>query len=198
MIIEVGKLYENKTLKYLVPALRIYGETFKAKVNLVYKIAFGISDSLLEGSYLEGQPNLFMLVDRTVYPNNFNNFTNWIKTHESYVTDYPYGSELDARFHMFVLAFPPHLGDAYSKFLDGRYSKMYTKDEIEFFFEGRESTKTVLTKRISAIPTLLEKISHEFGENLSYEEVKGFNEYDLPPKKEEEFFNYININQVFI
>lgn len=198
MLIEVGKLYENKTLKYLVPALRIYGETFKAKVNLVYKTAFGISDSLLEGSYLEGQRNLYMLVDRTVYPKYFNNFSDWIKTHESYVTDYPYGSELDARFHMFVIAFPPHLGDAYMKFLEGKYSKMYTKDEIEYFFEGRDTIKTILNKRISAIPTFLEKISKEFGEKLTYEEVKDFPEYDIPPKKEEEFFNYITVSQVFI
>ena len=57
MEIEVGKLYPNKTFKYLVPALNYYGETLKVKMNLVQKLAFGIYDTLLEGSYLEGQKN---------------------------------------------------------------------------------------------------------------------------------------------
>ena len=79
MDIVIGKLYINRTVKYLVPGLGFYGPTLKTKLNLIFKLAFGVHDTLLEGSYLEGQKNIYILVDKLVRPELFQNFMDWIK-----------------------------------------------------------------------------------------------------------------------
>ena len=48
MEIEIGKFYVNKTWKYLLPCMKDYGSTFTAKMSSVFKLGFGIGDSLLE------------------------------------------------------------------------------------------------------------------------------------------------------
>lgn len=194
MNIEIGKLYQNRTLKYLVPALNYYGPVLKTKLNLVFKLAFGIHDSLLEGSYLQGQKNIFILVDKLVRPDLFQNFIDWIKHQEYYVTDYTYDSilEPDSRKHMIVLAFPPSLADAYDKFLLGKYSLMYTKSEIDTFFsdENKALARHVFCKSYFAKEEFINKIKDTFGVILNYQDfLQGSWEYDLPPNKEEEFFN---------
>ena len=150
MEIEIGKLYINRTVKYLVPGLSFYGPTLKTKLNLVFKLAFGIHDTLLDGSHLEGQKNIFILVDKLVRPDLFQNFMDWVKHQEYYVTDYTYDAimESHSRKHMVVLAYPPSMGDSYDKFLLGKYSKMYTKKEILTYFS--EENKVEATKEVVA------------------------------------------------
>lgn len=194
MNITLGQLYSNRTAKYLVPALNYYGPTLKTKLNLVFKLAFGIHDSLLEGSHLEGQKNIFVLVDKLVRPDLFSNFMDWIKHQEYYVTDYVYDSILEdkARKHMIVLAFPSSMEDAYDKFLKGKYSKMYSKTEITQYFaeEGKIFAKQVLTRQIEARIRFRMLVKETFGVVLESQDFKDeVFEYDLPPTKEEEFFN---------
>jgi len=88
MKIEIGRLYINKTVKYLLPGLGYYGPTLKTKLNLVHKLAFGIHDNLIEGTHFAGQRNIFILLDRLVRPDLYENFMSWIKHQNYYVTDY--------------------------------------------------------------------------------------------------------------
>ncbi len=67
MELKVGDLYRNRTLAYLVPALAYYGEDFKERFSTVFKLAFGIFDYLLEESHLQGQKNLYILLDREFF-----------------------------------------------------------------------------------------------------------------------------------
>ena len=154
MNIQIGQLYINRTVRYLVPGLGFYGPTLKTKLNLVFKLAFGIHDTLLEGSHLEGQKNIYILVDKLVRPELFQNFMDWVKHQEYYVTDYVYDSIMEnhSRKHMIVLAYPPSMGDAYDKFLLGKYSKMYTRQEITSYFteESKLETRQVLMKTVHA------------------------------------------------
>lgn len=194
MEIEIGKLYVNRTLKYLVPALNYYGPTLKTKLNLVFKLAFGIHDSLLEGSYLQGQKNIFILVDKLVRPDLYQNFMDWVKHQEYYVTDYAYDSILEhnSRKQMIVLAFPSKLYDAYDKFLLGKYSLMYTKKEIQEYFgdENKAGARHVLTKSVFAKNQFKTQIKQTFGTELEEKDFRqGSWEFDLPPNSEEEFFN---------
>jgi len=194
MQIEIGKLYTNKTVKYLVPALNYYGPTLKTKLNLVFKLAFGVYDSLLEGTYLEGQKNIFILVDKYVRPDLYQNFIDWVKHQEYYITDYAYDSILEhnSRKQMIVLAFPPTLADAYDKFLLGKYSLMYTKTEIQTFFgeDNKALARHVLTKTHYAKLEFIVKVKETFGTVLEQQDfLEGSWEYDLPPNSEEEFFN---------
>lgn len=194
MNIELGKLFSNRTSKYLVPALNYYGPVLKTKLNLVFKLAFGVHDSLLEGSYLEGQKNIFVLVDKLVRPDLFQNFMDWIKHQEYYVTDYVYDSILEnhSRKHMIVLAFPLELEHAYDNFLLGKYSKMYTRTEIVQFFaeENKTPARNVLTRAYIAKLQFTQLIKKEFDVVLEEQDFKNeVFEYDIPPIKEEEFFN---------
>lgn len=194
MQIEIGKLYANRTVKYLVPALNHYGPTLKTKLNLVFKLAFGIHDSLLVGTHLEGQKNIFIVVDKLVRPDLYQNFMNWLKHQEYYITDYAYDSILEhnSRKQMIVIAFPPELGDAYDKFLLGRYSLMYTKNEVNTFFgdENKAAARHVLFKTMFAKNQFKLLVKETFGTQLEEQDfLIGSWEYDLPPNEEEEFFN---------
>lgn len=194
MEIVIGRLYINRTVKYLVPSLGFYGPTLKTKLNLVFKLAFGIYDTLLDGSHLEGQKNIYILVDKLVRPELFQNFMNWIKNQEYYVTDYVYDSimETHSRKHMIVLAYPPSMGDCYDKFLLGKYSKMYTRQEIKDYFaeEAKLETRQVLIKSAHAKQRFVSLIKKTFDTNLEEQDfLIGSWEFDLPPNKEEEFFN---------
>ena len=198
MEIELGKLYMNRTLKYLVPALNYYGPTLKTKLNLVFKLAFGVHDTLLEGSYLEGQKNIFILVDKLVRPDLFQNFMDWVKHQEYFVIDYAYDAimEHNSRKHMIVLAFPRELEDAYDKFILGKYSLMYAKKEVESFFSGdnKVSAKQVLNKTLIAKAEFKSLVKKTFNTTLEEQDfLIGSWEYDLPPNKEEEFFNTFKI-----
>jgi len=194
MDIQIGKLYINRTVKYLVPGLGFYGPTLKTKLNLVFKLAFGIHDTLLEGTHLEGQKNIFILVDKLVRPELFQNFMDWVKHQEYFVTDYAYDAIMEAhsRKHMIVLAYPPVMGDAYEKFLLGKYSKMYTKKEITSYFaeESKLESRQVLMKIVHARQRFISLIKSTFGTQLEEQDfLLGSWEYDLPPNQEEEFFN---------
>lgn len=190
--VKIGELYQNRTLKYLVPALNYYGPTLKTKLNLGFKLAFGIFDTSLEGSYLEGQKNIFILMDRAVKPDMYASFCKWIKLQEYYVTDYSYDDMETGRRQMFVLAFPPALEDSYSKFLKGQYSFMYTKTEIAAYFgEPRKAeARGVFQRDLHAKIEYIKKVREEYNTNLLPEDFKNHrHEYDFPPNKEEEFFN---------
>ena len=194
MDIVIGKLYINRTVRYLVPGLGFYGPTLKTKLNLVFKLAFGIHDTLLEGSHLEGQKNIYILVDKLVRPELFQNFMDWVKHQEYYVTDYVYDSIMEnhSRKHMIVLAYPPSMEDTYDKFLLGKYSKMYTRKEITSYFaeESKLETRQVLMKTVHAKHRFISSVKEAFDTLLEEQDfLTGFWEYDFPPNTEEEFFN---------
>ena len=198
MDIVIGKLYVNRTVKYLVPGLGFYGSTLKTKLNLVFKLAFGIHDTLLEGSHLEGQKNIYILVDKLVRPELFQNFMDWVKHQEYFVTDYTYDAimESHSRKHMIVLAYPPSMGDSYDKFLLGKYSKMYTKKELLTYFseENKAEARQVLSKTMIARQKFISLVKSTFGTQLEPQDfLEGSWEYDLPPNQEEEFFNTFKI-----
>ncbi len=194
MNIQIGQLYINRTVRYLVPGLGFYGPTLKTKLNLVFKLAFGIHDTLLEGSHLEGQKNIYILVDKLVRPELFQNFMDWVKHQEYYVTDYVYDSIMEnhSRKHMIVLAYPPSMGDAYDKFLLGKYSKMYTRQEITSYFaeESKIEIRQVLMKTVHAKHRFISSVKKAFDTLLEEQDfLTGSWEYDFPPNTEEEFFN---------
>lgn len=194
MKIEIGRLYINKTVKYLVPSLGFYGPTLKTKLNMVNKLAFGIHDNLIEGTHLAGQRNIFILLDRLVRPELYENFMSWIKHQDYYVADYPYDDVQEAysRKHMLIISYPEKLGDVYDKFLLGKYSKMYSKEEIELYFqeEGKAMAKHVLCRTAFAKNSFTFAVRDRFGTDLEEQDfLIDHWEYDFPPNAEEEFFN---------
>jgi hypothetical protein len=193
MQIRIGELYVNKTLKYLVPALLYYGDTFKAKLNTVQKLAFGLFDMNLVGSHLEGQKNIYMLIDMAVRADLFFNFLDWVRHQDYYVTDYVADSVLgnESRRHMVVIAFPLIMEDVYDKFLEGKYSKMYTKKEIESYFSdnSKVTTKAVLTKSLAGKQFFVNLIKETYDTTITDYDIRQENpEFDIPPINQEEIF----------
>lgn len=192
MQIEIGKLYINKTYKYLVPVLKVYGENFILKVNSIFNLAFGIHDTLLDGTPYETQRAVYMLCDKLFQPQRFDSFLKFVKNQEYYITDYAADDAETGRQHMVVLAFPEKYGDAYDKFLEGKYSKMFCKDEIHYFFPDKDSEAREVVERTSNMGTIfINKVKNSFGTELTTSDLKvnGI-EYDFPPEKQKEIFNF--------
>lgn len=191
--VKIGELVQNKTLKYLVPALSYLGPTFKAKIKTVHLLAFGLFDEALAGSHLDGQKNVYIMIDCAVRPDYFYNFMAWVRNQDFYVTDYVSDSflHIESRKHMLVIAFPLIMEDVYNKFIEGKYSKMYTKEEIERYFSEpiRAHTKAILTKSQEGQQKFIYLIKELFGTSLTLSDIKEYNpEYDLPPLRTEEYF----------
>lgn len=191
MEIEYGQLYQNRTLKYLLPALNYYGATLKTKLNMIFILAVGVQDSLLEGTYLEDQQNLYILIDKAVRPDLFKNFIDWINHQEYYVADYAYDNLENSRMHIVVISFPPSMGDAYDKFLKGKYSKMYVKQELDMYFKNKVNALKVLQRTLQGRNEFRVFIKEEYGTILTERDFREeIFEYDLPPNKNEEYLNY--------
>jgi hypothetical protein len=193
MQIQLGTLYVNKTFKYLVPCLKLYGETFVTKLNSVFNLAFGIHDSVLDGTEFEGQKLIYILSDKLHQAAKFQNFLNYTKHQPYYVMDYAYDDIEKGRKHMIVVKFPEDLFEAYDKFIEGKYSKMYTKDEISMFFRKEGESKDVITRNIKMIPVFIERIKESFGDTTEITKKEILNEameFDFPPERQKEFFNY--------
>lgn len=192
MDIEIGRLYINKTYKYLLPCLKVYGPTFQTKVNSIFNLAFGIHDTLLDGTPFENSRAIYMLCDKLYQPAKFENFLNYVKHQKYYITDYAFDDIENGRKHMVVIAFPEKYFDVYDKFLESKYSKMYCKDEIEEFFPDDDSEAKGVIKQTNRMANIfIQKVFNSFGTRLTPRDLKveGM-EYDFPLEKVKEFFNY--------
>lgn len=197
MHIQLGTLYVNKTLKYLLPCLKLYGESFIVKLNSVFNLAFGLHDSVLDGTEYEGQKLIYILSDKFYQPAKFQNFLNYVKHQPYYVMDYAFDDIEKGRQHMLVIKFPDTHHDVYDKFIEGKYSKMYTKDEIRTFFSKESEAKDVITRSSSIRPAFIEKIYNSFNTRITETDIITYGmEYDFPPEMQKEFFNYKNLEGV--
>lgn len=190
MKIEIGKMNLNRTWKYLGATFYHYGSEFTDKLNTVFKLAAGIGDTLHEKK--ETLPYIYLLCDAKYQPRNFERVLTWFKYHPEYVTDYPYDPDLkDVRRHMIVFRLPEKAHKAYDKFLDSKYSEMFTKEEVNIIFEPeRRNITGVLLKKEKAFQNFVDITNQKYGTKVPASEVSRNQEYDLPINLSEEIFNY--------
>lgn len=165
MKVELGKIHENKTKQFLVPGLKMYGETFITKLSDdLFKLSYGIHDSLLDDAeILKGRRPIFIMIDKAVNSNKTWKTVEWFQRHPSYITDYGCDYSGVSRKHMLVLEYPEELSETYDNFLKGDYSKMYTPELINKYFTDKTSTNyKVLTKSADYMPTFIKKIEEVF------------------------------------
>jgi hypothetical protein len=200
MEVEFGKVVDNKTKGFLVPGLKAYGSTFTAMLsNDIWKLAFGIHDTLLdESEILVGRHPIFIMCDKAVRTQNCLRAIEYLTNHHSYLSDY--SCDTLGRKHMVVLDYPKELHQAYDYFLEGKYSQMFTSEELDIYFPDKKTTDIykILTKDKTYMSIFIAKIEEMF--NVKIEDKAGYitSELEFPFRmctetcKTEVFnFNYI-------
>lgn len=180
MKIEFGKIEDNKVKRFLVPGLRSYGSTFKSFVGQdMFKLAWGIHDTLLDGTdVLKGKKPIFMLCDKAVNPARTWKAMEWMFKFHGRILDYSFDTCSPSRQHMFVIDFPEELYHAYSMFVKGKYSEMYTPSQIKEYFPDTNSAEyMILTKDKRYMPTFIKKIEDTF--EVEIEDKKGYTTTEL-------------------
>lgn len=190
MNIILGQTCKNRTYIYLRPALKLLGPTFVAKFNNFSKLAYGIHDTMLDGTPIEYQRTVFVLIDKLFQPAITQDCLNWIRNQEFYISDYPFDG-FEGRTIMLILEFPEKHGDIYDKFLDGQYSYMYTHNELEDLFTDGTFEKNILIRNKSARLGFVARVNEIYNSNATVEDFKGTGvQYDFPPIQKEEYFNF--------
>lgn len=199
MNIKIGEIYNNRTFRYLLPCLRGYGPTFISKLGSVFKLGVGIGDEYLDREDLKQERLLFILIDKKYRPAFFDSFINYLRLQKFYVTDYPFDDILLGRKHMIVIEIPSQYYQSYDYFIEGKYSHMYLKKELDIIYSDNllatnsiwRDSKLVLLRHKSLIDPFIKKIKERFGSELTITREDLVDaELDFPIDKKQEIFNY--------
>ncbi len=185
MKIKIGRVFKNRSLKYLLPLTKKYhDDMLVTMLNSVGILAIGIGDMVYNSELFKHQ-HLFILIDNKANPTIFNELIEYVMDKDYYEDDYSYDNLLTGRMQMIIFKLPENVID---KFLQGKYSKLYYYEDARDFIID-DSTFNVLIKSKKHKPTFIKELEIEFGTTLKLEEI-GDRELDIPPKKDEELFNY--------
>lgn len=208
----------NKTRTYLVQQLHYYGDEFIKHIATNNVLTFAIQDygRNISEDTKKLEPHLYMLFDVNGekvfghYQNiekarmQFHESLSYYKKHASYIMDYCYDSNKTGHMHVVVIKLP--FPEKFKLFLNGKYSEMYSQNEIEKWFikeieiieidsQTGKKTKTrkltdqyqILTKDKDYFDIFKNTIKEEFGVVLK--EYDG-REYDLPLKLNREILRF--------
>lgn len=190
MIIQLDRIVMNKTEKYLKPCLKYHGEEFTNRLSLIFKLGYGIGDMLVDKKY---EQHIFVLVDTLKCVQFWTEFIeDYFRELDFYEDDYAVDNLENGRLHMLVIKLPDNCIDKKNEFVKGRYSKMYSNDEIQKLLKA-EDTKAIVVKDSNYRVEFVKKINDYFKTNLKESELAADAELDFPPDIEEnkETFNKI-------
>ena len=116
----------------------------------------------------------------------------WLKYQGQVVADYPYDNAEGSRKHMFVLLVPNRYHSAYDRFIEGKYSEMYTDEQMSILFNDKNHTPalSVFNKTKEAKNKFTDNIHVSFGIPYADIEIMPEAELDFPIQKIKEIFNY--------
>ena len=208
MQIYTGKLYSNRTLKYLYPALIFYGEDLLNKLRNLTKLAVVIGDSSI---HIEKQC-IYVLIDTITskvsidtYRIRLQEFLEWFRKQPYYVSDYLCNLSEYNNYHMIVIEFPKKHHTIFNNFIKGKYSKMYTESEVYSIFGNRsledKTTELIINDKLQKVRNVLlrdrmtvekhlAEINKDFNSKLTIEDFKEPLEADYPIRLSEEVFKY--------
>jgi hypothetical protein len=199
--IQIGSIFMNRTRKYLLPIIKYYGTEFTFNINSMFKVAIGIGDIVLEKCGFKHEKHLFILIDSLYKPTIFLKSLKWIRNHPAYEDDYIFGNVKTSRFHMLVIQVPEYYIPSFENFKESKFSKMYSKEDINKLFEFQSRSGTDRVNYENAHKVLIHDHNYkvEFAKQVREQfDVQDFNvndisdtvEFDLPIRKTEEIFNY--------
>lgn len=195
--VRISQIYVNKTWKYLVPATKVYGDLFKVRMENLFKLAAGHGDECYPRKVGKA---IFLVVDKLYIPDKYNHTMTWLRNQDYYITDYAFDNVETGRMQMIVLKFPDQFSEAFDEFTKGRYSRMYTPEEVEKLFRVGDNTRIgvidILNRTPVARKEFLPKLKASFGNDIDITENDlRFAEYDFPPQPQLEIFNYEPLNE---
>ena len=190
MKLQLDKITMNKTGRFLRPCLRKYGMEFTSKLAKVFKLAYGIGDILINKSY---EKHIFILCDTSKCTEFFEDFLEYFQSQDYYEDDYAADHILYGQYHMLVIKIPDEWLDKLPLFQEGKYSKMYSKEEIK---ELHEQDRLVVIKdknyRFEFVKKLNEQFRLEGKHRLKEVDLNIDAELEIPPNIDElEYFQEI-------
>lgn len=211
MEIHSGKLFKNKTWRYLYPTLKYYGPDLDNYITSFIKLSIGIGDTNVAFE----EDNLFTLFDVELknhmqinlqkYREKFQQFLHFVRIQHYYTSDYVYKYDKFSTGHVVVLKIPYIFKSAMYNFIKGKYSLMYSEEQINKYFGFRKfdnktlerevnkiikSTRDVFLKDEKRKEAFIKRVNFDFDTNIKEEMFNDNFELDYPPRFSEEIFNY--------
>jgi hypothetical protein len=188
------KSYHNRTKVYLAPMLNYYGDTFRSLIRKLETTAVGIAD-ILEKT--DNKYCLYFLVNtKKDKLKVFDGVLHMLKSYSFFVKDYPFGEIFNNQLHMLVFEIPEELHGAYDAFLDSKYSKMLTTEQIDILFNrvyGKTAAVQVMTKDPEYRVKFEERVNSlsATSEKSTWITLPEDAELDFVIQLEQEVFNYV-------
>jgi len=185
--VESKQLYVNSTFLYLRPQIYLFDEVFNYNFNSTWWLGFGINDYMHYHQDLNYENYMFMLCrvgpTSTYFRENFETYTVF---------------DDDLNKMMIKVELPINNRSA---FLEGRYSELYDKQQIQKLFYPRRKVRSpvnphvyVTSKSWGVINKLPERklsfskqLKEDFGVNVTVDDSF---ELEYPPFINREVFNY--------
>jgi hypothetical protein len=190
--IKVGKIHLNKTLLCLMPGFKVLGEEFNNHLKQLYVVGAFIEHENLESSAFsfKSLSPVFIVVDKLFRPKETEKMLAWFSYQSFYLGCYSLiNTDYFDRYFVLILSHPNK--KAYKYFLEHQFSKMYTRKEIEDFFNVPllEETKKYLLKEKEAIQKHIELIENTFNTKITVSDVLHQDYQLLIGNKEQETLN---------
>lgn len=200
MKIQIGKFNRNKTYSYLFPIYKIIDISIIKKLDKLNKIAMGIYDMNVHNSLFTENNCIYILVDNNEKNENQINiaaFLAELSINKLLLGKYLVEPHLKNFPLMIVVKIPYFYKETYKHFLKGNYSKMYSKEEIEFLFASNSKERGVLEKNPTRFPFFIKEVKDRFG--VQKLDIKEFydKEWEFPLLNEEEIFSYKNKDNIY-
>ena len=179
--LQIGKIFMNRTRKYLFPIIKDYGSDFTSKINTLFKVAVGIGDMIVDHCGIHHENHLFILVDTMHNTSQFISLLDDLRRHPCYEDDYVYGNVSKTRFHMIVIKIPEKYLSSLSNFKQSKFSQMYSKEDVVKLF----NSDSLLTKEIISVLIKDHNYKFEFAKMIQKEfSVPEFTENDIDDDSE--------------
>lgn len=182
----------NRTLLYILPQLNFYSKNISNRVKTYnfYGCYIGYKALDTEHIYL-----LYKVIDEDT-----KDFVQWLSN-----KDYCIASiDVDSIYKLLKIKLPNEFRGSLEKFLGGKYSEMYSKEDVdkifipieykylkelqELFDKENKDLKNILTKNKEYEKVFLDKVNKTFDTNL--EKLNENSEYDFKPNLKDEIFYY--------
>lgn len=171
----------NRTYTYLYPSLALVNRELYVKLNSLEPSVVGVflnDENFIDYQLINDEPVLFIVFNTRIQHMILESQLNFIRQQKEYLTEYSYcGRE---KFLILLIKTDKNI---YLKFLEGKYSEMYTDEQIELTpFPVNRPSAIAIFKRLPVAKQVFAKLLNlTFDSTVTTEEIAEDAEYELPP-----------------